>query len=249
MNLTLIEPDWPAPERVLAFSTTRAGGVSSGPWSSLNLATHVQDDPASVAENRCRLEQYLPRHSQPCWLQQVHGVAAVEAGQPALGARADGVWSRAVGVPCAVLTADCLPVLFCDDKGQAVAAAHAGWRGLAAGVLETTVRAMQVAPEEVMAWLGPAIGPEHFEVGPEVREALLARTARGLPVESCFIPSGHRPGHFMADLYGLARARLAALGLNKVYGGDLCTYRDKERFFSYRRDGATGRMATLICRL
>jgi polyphenol oxidase len=243
----LIEPQWPAPPGVLALCTTRGGGCSAPPWDSFNLAHHVGDDADAVAENRLRLASALPRGVQFSWLTQVHGTAVVEAGQTEYP-QADAQWSRRPGAVCAVLTADCLPVLLCSATGDAVAAAHAGWRGLLAGVLEDTVAAMHTSPDQVLAWLGPAIGPQAFEVGPEVREGFLmaAGSAAKPMIDACFTANPDRPGHYFADLYALARARLAALGVTRVFGGDWCTFSDPERFFSYRRDGQTGRMASVI---
>ncbi|WP_199720461.1 peptidoglycan editing factor PgeF [Stagnimonas aquatica] len=241
--LELIRPDWPAPSEVQALVSTREGGVSLGPYRSLNLGGHVGDQPAAVVENRRRLlkQALLPR--EPAWLNQVHGLAVLrlepcsEAGQSA-----DACWTDAAGVPCAVLSADCLPVLFCSRDGRHVAAAHAGWRGLAQGVLEATVAALPVEPAELLAWLGPAIGPEAFEVGEEVRAAFVAQSAEDA---AHFSADG---GRWRADLFALARARLRRVGLNAVYGGGICTYSDPTRFFSHRRDGLSGRMVSLIWR-
>lgn len=239
MALDLLVPDWPAPANVRALATTRAGGVSLPPWDGLNLGDHVGDDPAAVAENRRRLRQVLP--AAPLWLRQVHGTRCVDAARAAPGAEADAAVARAPGVVCAVLTADCLPLLLCDEAGTTVAAAHAGWRGLAAGVIEATVRAMDLPGERLVAWLGPAIGPENFEVGGEVRAAFVAHDPAAV---RAFVPGA--PGKWLCDIYRLARQRLAALGVHRVAGADFCTARDAGRFFSYRRDGATGRMAALI---
>jgi len=243
-----IEARWPAPVGVLALCTTRQGGSSVAPYESFNLASHVGDRESAVQENRQRLAAALPAEVAFSWLDQVHGTAVVEAGYAGSVPVADAQWSRRRGVACAVLTADCLPVLLCSDTGCVVAAAHAGWRGLCAGVLESTVAAMQVAPGRLLAWLGPAIGPSTFEVGPEVREAFLAASASAVigSTQACFVPSPGRRHHWYADLYALARVRLSALGVTRIYGGDFCTYSDRGRFFSYRRDGQTGRMASLI---
>ena len=235
----LLLPDWPAPASVRACVTTRAGGVSAAPFDSLNLGDHVDDDPQAVAENRRRLQALLG--CRPAWLQQVHGIAVVEA-DPAALAVADASWSASPGVACAIMTADCLPVLFCERSGRRVAAAHAGWRSLAGGVLEASVAALDCPAEQVLAWLGPAIGPQAFEVGAEVREAFVARHAKAA---AAFVPSVNA-GRFMADLYQLARIRLAAIGVTAVYGGGLCTFTDAERFYSYRREPRTGRLASLI---
>ncbi|PXX89383.1 peptidoglycan editing factor PgeF [Marinobacter vulgaris] len=241
-EVPLIIPDWPAPSWVKAASTTRAGGVSRPPWDTLNFGTHVGDSPEDVERNRHVLHQRLGFVDERFgWLNQVHGTDVVEL--PEAGAvRADASVTSQPGNICVVLTADCLPVLFCDPSTGQVAAAHAGWRGLADGVLEQVV-ARFANPASVMAWLGPAIGPDQFEVGPEVRETFLLNDPLAT---SAFVPSPGREKHYLADIYQLARQRLAAAGVLEVYGGDFCTVTDHERFFSYRRDGQTGRMASLI---
>jgi YfiH family protein len=231
-------PDWPAPTRVKACVTTRAGGISLPPFDSFNLGDHVEDNPLSVSENRQRLCAALG--SSPAWLRQVHGIQVVAA-DPGQILEADASYTAEVGVACAVLTADCLPVLFCDHAGTRVAAAHAGWRGLAGGVLEATVQAMALPADQLMAWLGPAIGPAAFEVGAEVREAFVSKHPQA---DAAFVPSLNS-GRFMADLYALARIRLAACGVTAVYGGGLCTLSDP-RFYSYRRAARTGRFASLV---
>lgn len=233
-------PDWPAPGNVHACVTTRAGGASTGPWQGLNLATHVGDDPAHVALNRAWLRAQLP--AEPLWMEQVHGTECILAESSQAGCIADASVSFEPWQICAVLTADCLPVLFCTLDGQRVGAAHAGWRGLLAGVLENTVRAMQAPPDQIMAWFGPAIGPQAFEVGDEVRAAFLAHDAASA---AAFVAHGNK---WLADIYALASLRLQHLGLLSIYGGGLCTLKDRERFYSYRRDGATGRMVSLIWR-
>jgi len=233
-----LTPDWPAPARVKACVTTREGGVSLAPFDSLNLGDHVGDDPTAVAENRRRLiDQFL---ITPAWLQQVHGIAVVEA-DPTQVATADASWTATAGIACTAMTADCLPVLFCNRAGTRVAAAHAGWRGLANGVLEATLDSLAVPANEILAWLGPAIGPQAFEVGPEVREAFIAQ----LPEAVKAFAASPNAGKFLADIYQLARLRLAARGITAVYGGGLCTVNDP-RFFSYRRNPRTGRFASLI---
>ena len=239
MNPDWIVPDWPAPVRVRALATTRAGGVSVPPYDAFNLATHVGDDPLAVNENRRRLCSALP--AEPLWLTQVHGTRVVSAEESESGSEADACVARSPGRICAVQTADCLPVLFADLAGTVVAAAHAGWRGLAAGVLERTVAAMAVAPKDLIAWFGPAIGPAAFEVGAEVREIFCAAD----PAAAGAFAANDR-GRWQCDLAALARLRLAHAGLTRVFGGSLCTYSDSGRFYSYRRDGATGRMASLI---
>lgn len=239
MSGAWLTPEWPAPAHVHAAVSTCAGGVSLAPFASFNLGDHVGDDPAAVAENRRRL--VAVHGCQPAWLSQVHGIEVVEA-DPARVATADASWSATPGIACAVLTADCLPALFCDRSGSRVAAAHAGWRGLAGGVLEATLDTLAVAPEDVLVWLGPAIGPQAFEVGAEVRDAFLAEHGE---TDVAFVPS-RNDGRFMADIYRLARIRLAARGVTAVYGGGLCTFSDSERFYSYRRNSRTGRLASLV---
>lgn len=237
-------PDWPLPAGVHALQTTRCGGVSRAPWHSLNLGDHVGDRAEDVAANRALLNAVLP--SQPTWLQQVHGVVVFDADtavQSTQGPAADAVLSRQPGRVCAIMTADCLPVLFCARNGSVVAAAHAGWRGLRAGVLESTLAAMQVLPSQVTAWLGPAIGPASFEVGAEVRQAFVADDPAAAPAFTA--GAGDR---YLADLYLLARQRLQRAGVTDIHGGNACTLKEAERYFSYRRDGVTGRMATLIWR-
>lgn len=233
-----LTPDWPAPVWVKACITTRSGGISAAPFDSFNLGEHVGDDPVAVTKNRQRLISQLG--CKPAWLRQVHGVAVVPA-EPGEVLEADASWTATPGVACTVMTADCLPVLFCDRAGSRVAAAHAGWRGLAGGVLEATLDALAVAPEDVLAWLGPAIGPQAFEVGAEVREAFMAVHPQAA---EAFVASVN-PGRYMADIYQLARIRLAARGVTAVYGGGFCTYSDP-RFYSYRRAAQTGRFASLI---
>ncbi|QSI75477.1 peptidoglycan editing factor PgeF [Niveibacterium microcysteis] len=235
-----IIPDWPAPPSVRAIFTTRKGGVSLAPYADLNLGTHVGDDPAAVSANRARVRALLP--AEPCWLEQVHGVTVVDAALPA-ERRADAAFVAVPDVPCVVMVADCLPVIFCNRAGTVVAAAHAGWRGLLDGVLEATLAKMGVPVSDVIAWLGPAIGPDSFAVGPEVRDAFVSRAGDDA---GCFRSgTGDR---WFADIFGLARARLrrAGLGADAVFGGGVCTVSDPARFFSYRRDGACGRMGAFI---
>ncbi|HZP12731.1 MAG TPA: peptidoglycan editing factor PgeF [Nevskiaceae bacterium] len=246
MDVALIHPDWPAPRNVFAASTTRTGGVSIAPFDTLNLGKSSGDDPAAVDENRRRVFDTLKLPSQPSWIMQVHGPRVVRApfsraaGEP--DPQADASFTTQKGVVCLVQSADCLPVLFCDHDGTMVAAAHAGWRGLAAGVLEQTVRALPAPPRKLMAWMGPAISARHFEVGPEVRAAFESSSPEALPA---FTP-GTKPGKWMCDLYAAARVRLHRAGLEVVHGGDFCTFSDASRFFSFRRDGNCGRMASLI---
>lgn len=236
-----LRPDWPAPASVRACSTSRHGGVSRAPRDSLNLALHVGDDPDHVRVNRARLTRRLALPREPAWLSQVHGSRVIDASTSCDGVKADASVAFESRVVCAVLTADCLPVLFCDRAGSRVAAAHVGWRGLLAGVLEATVEVLAARPGELMAWFGPAIGPAAFEVGLEVRDAFIAHYAGSA---AAFAPSP--AGRWLADICQLARLRLAAVGVTAVYGGRLCTYSDPARFFSYRRDKCTGRMANLI---
>jgi YfiH family protein len=241
MDLDWIRPDWPAPARVRALSTTRVGGVSRGSYTSFNLGTHVGDLPESVAANRAKLQLSLG-NAWPRWLSQVHGTrVAVLDGMPARES-ADAALAAEPGEACVVMTADCLPVIFCDRHGTRVAAAHAGWRGLSAGVLEATMAAMQIPPAELMAWFGPAIGPQAYEVGEEVRAAFLQQSAKAA---AAFKP-GKASGKWWCDLYLLARQRLETLGVKSIHGGGFCTFTERDRFFSFRRDGECGRMATLV---
>ncbi len=234
-----IVPEWPAPPGVAALATTRRGGVSRDGFASLNLGDHVGDDPAAVAANRALLRRQLP--ADPVWLTQVHGNRCVHAEEARSGVEADACVAHAPGLVCAVMTADCLPVLLCDRDGSAVGVAHAGWRGLAAGVIESTVEALDRPADRLLAWLGPAIGPASFEVGDEVRAAFV--TADPAAAEA-FVARSR--GKWLCDIYRLARQRLAACGVMSVGGGGFCTVAERERFFSYRRDGRTGRMATLV---
>ncbi|MBI3481336.1 MAG: peptidoglycan editing factor PgeF [Nitrosomonadales bacterium] len=274
LNLSshLIVPDWPAPQNVRALQTTRVGGFGSAPYDSFNLGDHVGDVPLVVARNRMSLNTLLP--SEPVWLKQVHGTVVVDTATSGCGApEADASISRHAGSVCVVMTADCLPVLLCDTQGSVVGAAHAGWKGLEAGVIEATVQAMKVVPRNLMAWLGPAISQPAFEVGEEVRTLFVDADPHAA---AAFIPGQN--GKWQADLYALARLRLNVLGVTQIYGGGdcdtllrssrlreqspaappapdgstapcrdgYCTYREPERFFSYRRDGVTGRMGTFI---
>ena len=240
MGCDWFDPDWPAPASVRALVTTRNGGVSAGPYASLNLGLHVGDAPAAVARNRALLRDRLP--AEPLWLDQVHGTAVGDAGRDTSPVRADASVATRAGAVCIVMTADCLPVLFCNEQGTVVAAAHAGWRGLAAGVLDAALARMGEPPGCVLAWLGPAIGPRAFEVGDEVRHQFVDADALAA---GAFRPTGVA-GKWTADLFMLARLRLRRLGVERVYGGDVCTYFSPERFFSYRRDGITGRFASAV---
>jgi YfiH family protein len=268
-----ITPDWPAPPIVKAAATLRTGGVSEGAFSSLNLGSHVGDAPAAVSENRRLLRAALKLPAEPTWLNQVHGVNVVDAsgsaagdaasgkvvdasssnaraqnnlanaqgGKPAAAPTADASVARGAGAVCVVMTADCLPVLFCDRDGTRVGAAHAGWRGLAGGVLGATLKALDAPPSQLMAWLGPAIEQDAFEVGDEVREAFLK-----LADDNAEAFKANARGRWQADLYRLARNELARLGVTAVYGGGFECFADSERFFSYRRENRTGRMASLV---
>ena len=240
----ILRPDWQAPATVHAYSTTRNGGISQVPFDSLNLAAHVGDQLNAVQHNRQLLQNQLHCPETPRWLQQVHGTTVLAASdwQPNNNNQADAIWTDQEQTICSILTADCLPVLFCDKNASCVAAAHAGWRGLAAGVLEATLHSLPVPAHEVMVWLGPAIGAQAFEVGAEVREAFMATDSDS---QQAFRATD-KPQHWLADLPLLARLRLAACGVTDISGGNFCTYREPQRFFSYRRDGKTGRMASLI---
>ena len=244
-GLDWIVPDWPAPPRVGALVTTRRGGVSAGPLATMNLGRTGRDETSALAENRRRLAGFLP--SPPIWLEQVHGTAVVTLARHTATLRApvaDAAVTCERDVVCAILTADCLPVLFADREGSAVGIAHAGWRGLAAGVLEATIAALSdlgVRGEDLVAWLGPAIGPARFEVGADVRDAFCADDHGAA---TCFTP--HVPTKWHADLYGLARRRLTRGGVTRVSGGGCCTFTDEARFFSHRRDHRSGRMAAAV---
>ena len=234
-----IIPDWPAGVNVKTLQTTRPGGYSNAPYDSLNLGDHVGDSPMSVARNRMLLNTLLP--SEPVWLNQVHGTVVAKADMAGCLPQADACIARHRDAVCVVMTADCLPVLLCDKQGSVVGAAHAGWKGLAAGVIQAAVQVMEVAPQNLMAWMGPAISQQAFEVGDEIRTLFVEADAK---TAGAFIAG--QPGKWFADIYALARLRLNELGITRIYGGGYCTYRERERFFSYRRDGATGRMGTFI---
>lgn len=235
-----ITPDWPAPESVFACCTTRNGGHSEAGYRGFNLATHVDDDPQTVDSNRHLLVEQLQLPGEPQWLEQVHSTDVVDL-DASTRRQADAALAHKPGTVAVVMTADCLPALITDSEGSEVAAAHAGWRGLLNGVLEKTVQTMKSPTDRLMVWLGPAIGPDSFEVGEEVREAFV----RLDPVAGVHFRQ-NRPGHYLADLYGLARQRLNRLGIDTIYGGDHCTFRDEQRWFSYRRDRYCGRQASLI---
>lgn len=241
----MLKADWPAPFHVKTAISTREGGVSLAPYSGLNLGSHVSDSAQAVAQNRQLFIQQAAMPAEPFWLNQVHGTECVVLEQTDFSAgpvTADASTTKTKGLVSVVLTADCLPVLFCDAAGTQVAAAHAGWRGLVDGVLEHSL-AQFSDPMTVMAWLGPAIGPTAFEVGDEVRQAFIAKDAKA---DAAFISVPGKSGKWLADLYQLARLRLRASGVSQIYGGGFCTYTDPQRFYSYRRDGQTGRMASCI---
>lgn len=246
-----ITPDWPAPDNIRACITTREGGNSLAPYASNNLGLHVGDNPEHVQRNRRQLCAALGLNQSPQWLEQIHGVKVVNAKADDLVRTADGSFSNQSDQSCLVMTADCLPILLCDKKGTQVAALHCGWRSLAKGICARGLQKFEGAPRQVIAYLGPAISQAHFEVGIDVLEAFFkaARNhAHSDQIATAFIPA-QRPLHFYADIYALARAELRALGVTDVYGGDYCTYADSERFYSYRRDKVTGRMASLIWRV
>lgn len=241
MSLSFIVPKWPAPENVVAGTTTRRGGVSISAYKSFNLASHVNDNPEHVTQNREHLRTMLNLPTEPFWLEQVHGtdVAHLPEAQQRI---ADASCTETPNIICVTLTADCLPVLLCNQQGTEVAAIHAGWKGLAAGVIEATIDRMNSKPHTLMAWLGPAISQKNFEVGPEVLEIFINSHPEH---QQAFIPS-KTSGFYRCDLYLIARQKLKALGVTEVYGGEHCTYEEEDLFYSFRRDGITGRMASLI---
>ncbi|OCQ51586.1 Laccase domain protein YfiH [Photorhabdus australis subsp. thailandensis] len=238
---SLIFPNWPQPITVKTCSSTRLGGISLPPYDSLNLGKHVGDNPDIVERNRQVLAEVAELPRQPVWLEQVHGARVVRLdGQPVKDNKADAVYTNIPGQVCAVLTADCLPVLFCSFDGNEIAAAHAGWRGLCAGVLENTITQFKAKPDQIQAWLGPAISAKEFEVGSEVMDAFLVQNS---DLSKAFVPFGEK---YLADIYLLAKLKLQSVGITAIFGGAECTVSNKEKFFSHRRDGITGRMATLI---
>lgn len=243
-----ITPDWPAPAGVRAFISTRAGGISLPPYASNNLGLHVGDNPEHVASNRAKLSIQLGLKGSPQWLEQIHGVKVVNAKTDGVVRTADGSYSNQPNHPCLVMTADCLPILLCDKQGAQVAALHCGWRSLAKGICVRGLQKFSATPGDILAYLGPAISQPHFEVGVDVLEAFFkaARSQEHAEHIAMAFVSAHRPLHFYADIYALARAELNALGVTAIYGGDYCTYADESRFYSYRRDKVTGRMASLI---
>jgi polyphenol oxidase len=235
---SFIIPNWPAPANVKTLQTTRLAGFSTTPYDSLNLGDHVKDNPITVAKNRQLLNGYVP--SEPVWLNQVHGVNVVDAASTGCTPDADASYTSHSKVVCVTMTADCLPVLLCDQAGTVVAAVHAGWRSLCDGVIESTIAAMQIDGAQLLAWLGPAIGPQAFEVGGEVRAQFIEKDAQA---ESAFKPHGDK---WLGDLYQIATQRLHNKDVTSIYGGGRCTFTEKDQFFSFRRDGVTGRMGTFI---
>ena len=244
----VIHPQWPVPKQVKAIITTRAGGVSPPPWSSFNLATHVGGSELNVRQNRQKLQSYWGNDLRAQWLNQTHSTQVVEfsgGNNTELVGDADAIFTRSEKRICAVLTADCLPVLLCDAGATTVAACHAGWRGLGAGILENTLDEFTVPREDILAFLGPAIGPKYFQIGEDVLE-YFSQNGQKLDYKKIFSPSLHARGKFFMDIYEAARQILNNQGLKQVYGGDFCTYRESEQFYSYRRDKACGRMASCI---
>lgn len=240
-RLQFLRPDWPAPGNVHAATTTRIGGTSVNPYASLNLSGHVDDQADAVAENRRRLRAGLQLPNAPVWLKQVHGAEVVDAAIARAGTVADGAYTRNRGVVCAILTADCLPIFICNREGTEVALLHGGWRGLAGGIIEQGLGRFRAPAAELLVWLGPAIGPDAYEVGEELRQVFMAHDARAAQV----FRAGAR-GKWYMDLYAAAHQRLAAHGVRTIYGGAYCTSTQANLFFSHRRDGVTGRMASLI---
>lgn len=242
MNIPLLEPQWPAPPCIKAYTTLRVGGVSQPPFDQFNLAEHVGDQLSDVQLNRDLLKKQLNLPTEPIWLQQIHSTTVVKALPENRNSTADASFTDQINQACVVLTADCLPLLICHRKGTHIAAIHAGWRGLLNGIIEATLQSLPCHPEELMVWLGPAISAPRYEVGDEMRNLFLQQHPEA---EYAFILSDTQRWH--ADLYALARLRLLKQGITAIYGGNLCTYSDPSRFYSYRRDsGKTGRMATII---
>lgn len=239
----LIVADWLAPTGIHALTTTRLGGFSQPPFDSLNLGDHVGDDPEAVAENRQQLRQIAALPAEPLWLQQTHSTRVINAADWQTGIEADAIVSDKTNRVCAILTADCLPVCLYDQHTGKIAAIHAGWRGLAGGIIENTIAHMQADPTQLIAWLGPAIGPQQFEVGSDVYEVFTQSSAQAVQAFSL-----QNNGRYLADIYQLARQRLTKCGVEQISGGEYCTVSDPATFYSYRRDGQTGRMATLIWR-
>lgn len=241
-ELQLITPDWEVPPQVVAFVTSRKGGVSENEFASLNLGQHVGDNTERVSRNRAIVQEAFPEVSGWQWLDQIHSNSVHSVNEVCDELQGDGLVTSQTGLACCVMTADCLPLFLASSAGDEVAIAHGGWRGLASGIVHATIDTMRTAPADLCAYLGPAIGPDHFEVGPEVREAFL-RVDSSAGMDSLFRPMG---GKYFADLFGIARLQLAAAGVTRVSGGDHCTFGDADNFYSYRRDGQTGRMLNAI---
>ncbi len=243
-----ITPDWPAPANVKACITTRKGGESIEPYTSNNMGLHVGDNPQTVMQNRAALCEGMDLTRSPQWLEQIHGAKVVNAKNDGRVRTADGSFSNEIGQACLVMTADCLPILLCDEKGTEVAAIHCGWRSLAKGIAARALAKFSASPDDILIYLGPAISQSNFEVGVDVLEAFFKSARSSVHADAiakAFI-SAQRPLHFYADIYALARAELNALGVTKIYGGGYCTYAQADDFYSYRRDKVTGRMASLI---
>lgn len=238
---SFIIPDWPAPDRIKALSTTRQGGFSLPPYDGFNLGTHVGDEPKTVIKNRDYLVDVAQLPESPRWLNQIHGTRVINSNDWQLDIDADAIFSQQNNHICTIMTADCLPLLLCNKQGDTVAAIHAGWRGLAAGIIEKTIAEFRCSPQDILVWLGPAIGPNQFEVGTDVYQNFTQHSAKA---SQAFQQTD--AAHYLADIYLLARQRLTALGITAIFGGDLCTASDKQHFFSYRRDNITGRMASMI---
>jgi len=249
MSEHVLVPDWPAPANIKSLITTREGGISEPPYESFNLGVHVGDEAYAVHHNRKLLQETLGKHVEAQWLTQVHGneVLVLDHGLVDEGTQADAVYTREKSIACGVLTADCLSVLFCDESGEEIAVAHAGWRGLAGGVLENTLMHFNADPPEIMAYLGPTIGPCHFEVGEDVKSAFINMDIPEIINEAAILfQDSEEKGKYLADLYGIAKIILANKGVRQIYGDPICTYCEFDRFYSYRRDGQTGRFGTLI---
>ncbi len=248
INMGGFAPDWPAPAGVKAFISTRSGGFSGAPYTSNNFGLHVGDDPQAVEKNRAQLGEQLGLGKNPQWLEQVHGVKVVNAKADGAVRTADGSYSNQRGQACLVMTADCLPILLCDKQGTQVAALHCGWRSLARGICARGLQKFSANPSDLLAYLGPAIAQSNFEVGIDVLESFFkgARSHEHRDQMAKAFVSAHRPLHFFADIYALARAELNSLGVTAIYGGDYCTFAEADRFYSFRRDKTTGRMASLI---
>jgi YfiH family protein len=235
------KPDWPAPANIKSITTTRHGGVSISPYDQLNLGLHVGDHKHHVEQNRQQIVQLAQLPEHPRWLNQVHGTQVTQSKQWSAGTKADAISSQEKNHVCAIMTADCLPILLCNQQGDTVAAIHAGWRGLAAGIIEKTLHSFACDHSAIIAWLGPAIGPNAFEVGSEVVELFVKQDPQAF---NAFKQTDSQ--HFLANIYLLAQQRLNLCGVTKIYGGECCTVSNPNRFFSYRRDGVTGRMASMI---